>query len=92
MYARILEEPLQDPRLSKIALDRLRSKPSAENAGAVVKFLENSSDPDLKKMATQILKIQNPKGRLFDPAQSPEQQRQVVEEWSRWWKKSQTAP
>lgn len=91
MYARLLTNPSEDPRLAKIALERLRSKPSLENAGLVIAFLEHATDPELKKLATQILRIQNPKGPALDLSQSEEQQRKTIEEWSRWWKKSQPA-
>jgi hypothetical protein len=91
MYIRLLSDREENPEIQKIALKRLHSKPTIETAGAMVAYLQFATDPALKKMATQALKIQNPKGRLIEAKQSPSQQMDIVQEWSRWWQKVQAA-
>lgn len=92
MYARLLLDSSEPASIHKISLERLRTKPTLENAGVIVQFLEVSTDDNLRKMATQILRIQNPKGPIFDAKKSASQQLEVVKQWSQWWKKVRPAP
>lgn len=91
MYFRLLQESTEDQAIQKIALERLRSKPTVETAGVLVEYLKSSPYEDLKKMASQTLRIQNPKGPLFEPKDSFDKKQQAVEEWSRWWQRIRPA-
>jgi hypothetical protein len=92
LYHKMLLDKDEDHEMQATALKRLRSKPSKETAGVMAQFLEKTQDEDFKKMASQILKINNPKGPLYKPNDPPEERAKVVEFWSRWWTQNQHAP
>lgn len=86
LYHAMVRNPSEDPSLKSLAIHRLKRKPSLETAGVMVQFLAESRDEDLKRLAGQILKTQNPKGPLYKPAMSPGEKAKTIDFWNNWWK------
>lgn len=92
LYHKILLDPTAAAEQKTIAMRRLRSKPSKETAGVMTRVLSESIDEDLRKLASQILKISDPKGPIYNPNSPAEERRKVVEYWAKWWTKNQNTP
>lgn len=87
-YIKLALNPSFDPDLQRMVLERLKRKPSLETAGAMVEFLNQSTNEELKRIAGQILKTQNPKGPLYKPNLSASEKNKVFEYWNSWWKQN----
>lgn len=85
LYHKILNETPGDEDFQRLALQRLRTKPAQETAGVVVGLLNRTTNEDLKKIAGQILKSNNPKGPLYNPKASKKDKAKVIQFWNRWW-------
>ncbi len=86
LYHRLLLNPAASPADKHTALSHLRRKPSKETAGVIVELLSNTRDEELRQMATQVLRTQNPKGPLYNPTGSAMERSNAVEYWNNWWK------
>ena len=86
LYHKLVSNPSEDADHVRTALNRLKRKPSPETAGVMVQFLSASRDEDLKRLAGQILKTQNPKGPLYKPSAPAPEKAKVIEYWNNWWK------
>lgn len=92
LYHRLLLNHGEAAAVQRVALRRLKSKPSTETAGVMVQFLQQSRDDDLKRSAAQILKISYPKGPLYNPNASLAERDKAVHFWSDWWAKNHKQP
>lgn len=94
LYEQLAIRESEDMKIRETALKRLKTKPSIESCGTMVQII-NSDDPrneNLKSLATQVLKIQNPSGPLYKSSLPPKSREKVVTFWNQWWKKKQTKP
>jgi hypothetical protein len=91
LYHKLLLQPGADADIQEIALQRLKRKPSVETAGVVIRFLEESTNNDLKREAGVILKLQNPKGPKYNPGAPAAEQEKTLQFWRNWWKQKQSA-
>jgi hypothetical protein len=89
LYHKIVLDKSESSEAKTIAFHRLKSKPSLETAGVMAQYLKEGDDEDYKRTASQILKIQNPKGPLYQPRGPAPERAKVVEFWSEWWAKAQ---
>ncbi|MGZ3722363.1 MAG: hypothetical protein ACXVA9_05505 [Bdellovibrionales bacterium] len=92
LYHKIVLDQGADQEVKAIALKRLRAKPSKETSAVMAKFMAESIDEDFRKTASQILKINFPKGPIYNPNSPPEERKKVVEFWTQWAAKNQNAP
>lgn len=88
MYIRIATNESEDENLRFSALKRLKSKPSKEVAGAMVKILEGSTNDDIRDEAGVILKLNHPKGPKFKSSDSPDDRQKALDFWRNWWQKN----
>jgi len=88
VYHKILNNTGEDGTIQGIAIKRLKRKPSIETAGEMIKFIESSTDDDLKREAGIVLKLQNPKGPKYNPSSSAEEKAKALEFWRNWWKQN----
>jgi hypothetical protein len=72
-----------------LAFRRLKSKPVKETALVMAHYLQIGDNDEFKKIASQILKINDPKGPLFNPTDSPDKRGKAVEYWTHWAAKNQ---
>jgi hypothetical protein len=91
MFNKLAADESEDVSVRTLALKRLRSKPSVETAGAMVKIIESSTNDDLRDDAGVILKLNNPKGPKFKSSDSPEDRQKAIDFWRSWWRQKQTA-
>ena len=83
LYRRIALEPNADPRLTAVAMRRLKRKPSRDTAAIMVEILESTQPDELKVEAAGNLRLQNPKGPKFTRG-NPTEQARVVRYWREW--------
>jgi hypothetical protein len=86
LYHSMVKNPSENTDHVRTAMNRLRRKPSPETAGVMVQFLSASRDDELKRLAGQILKTQNPKGPLYKPSAPTPEKAKVITYWNNWWK------
>ena len=91
LYHRIVLDKNSDPEMIAVALRRLKSKPAKETALVMGQFIRFAPEDDMKRTASQILKINEPKGPLYNLDTSPEEKQKVVDFWSKWWEKNQNS-
>lgn len=89
LYHRLLDTHSEDPEFKQMALKRLRSKPSLETSGVMVRFLKEAEDEELKALAGQVLKAHYPKGPLYKPTLSEKEKAKALEFWNNWWIQNQ---
>lgn len=92
MYIKLATTETEDENVRFIALKRLKSKPSTEVAGAMVKILEGSTNDDIRNEAGVILKLNHPKGPKFKSSDSPEERQKALDFWSQWWRQKSKGP
>ncbi len=92
MYIKLASNEAEDPVIRSLSLTRLKSKPSPETAGAMVKILEESKNDEVKDDAATILKLNNPKGPRYKSSDSPEDKQKALDFWRSWWRQKQNAP
>jgi hypothetical protein len=86
LYHRVVTNPNETAENKRLALNRLKRKPSLETAGVMSQLLNETQDEDLKRVAGQILKTQNPRGPLYKPTMSAAEKAKTIEFWNTWWK------
>jgi hypothetical protein len=86
LYHKMVQNPSETEDNKRLAMNRLKRKPSVETAGVMVTFLSEGRDEDLKRLAGQILKTQNPKGPLYKPSMSAADKAKTIDFWNNWWK------
>ncbi len=86
LYHKMVLNPSEDPENKRTALNRLKRKPSVETAGVMAQVLTEAKDEDMKRIAAQILKTQNPKGPLYKPSMPAGEKAKTIEFWNNWWK------
>lgn len=91
LYHQIVLDRKSDSDMITFALRRLKSKPAKETAVVMAQFIGFAQDDDHKRTASQILKINEPKGPLYNPGSSPGEKQKVIEFWSKWWEKNQNS-
>ncbi len=89
LYHHLVLEAAAGPEVKALAIKRLKGKPAKETALVMAKFLSQSDDEDLKKSASQILKINFSKGPLYNPDGTAEEKHKAVEFWTQWASKNQ---
>lgn len=88
LYHRLVLDRKTEVEIKTLAMKRLKGKPARETALVMAQFLSITDDDDMKRSATQILKINDPKGPLFNPESSDEEKQKVIEFWRNWWAKN----
>jgi hypothetical protein len=91
-YHRILLNKSEPPDMQRLALQRLKGKPAEETMEVMVQFLPQTQDDDLRRLASQILKISHPEGPLYNPNASSDERANTLQYWSRWWAKTHKQP
>jgi hypothetical protein len=91
MYHRLALDEKEDITIRLLAVKRLKSKPSVDTAGVMVKILEESTSDELRDDAAVILKLNNPKGPKFKSSDPPEDRQKALDFWRSWWRQKQTA-
>ena len=92
LYHKFILNKNEDEKIKAIAFKRLRAKPSKETAAVMAQFLAEGDDEIFKKQASQILKINYPKGPIYNPDASPAERAKVVEYWSHYRTEGQKSP
>ncbi len=94
LYAKMVLAADEDTTVKRVVIGRLKTKPTKSTALQMARYLEvggsSKDDEDFKRIATQILKAQNPKGPLYAPSLSMDEKAKVVTYWSSWAQKNQT--
>ncbi len=85
LYHAMVLDPEENTDNKRVALSRLKRKPSVETSGVMVQVLYRSRDEELKRIAGQILKTQNPKGPLYKPSMPIAEKNKTTEYWNNWW-------
>lgn len=85
LYLAMVLDPEENSDNKRVALSRLKRKPSVETAGVMVQVLSQGKDEDLRRIAGQILKTQNPKGPLYKPTMPLAEKNKAIEYWNNWW-------
>lgn len=85
LYHKFLNDSQEDEEIQKMALQRLRTKPSMETSGVVVEFMNRTANEDLKKLCGQILKAGFPKGPLYNPKATAKEKAKTLRFWNNWW-------
>ena len=84
-YHRRLLDPKEDAKIRTHALERMRTKPSWQNIGAEIEFIQTNPPDDMLHDATLALRARNPKGPVFTAGTD---RAPVVKEWTDWWQKN----
>ncbi len=92
MYIKLATNESEDENIRFTALKRMKSKPSVEVAGAMVKILEGSTNDDLRDEAGVILKLNFPKGPKFKSSDSPDDRQKALDFWRNWWQQKNKGP
>lgn len=92
MYIKLAVNENEDESIRFNALKRLKSKPSLEVAGAMVRILEGSTHDDIRNEAGVILKLNFPKGPKFKSGDTPEDRQKALDFWRNWWQQKSKGP
>lgn len=90
MYHKLASNQNEDPDIRTLSIRRLKSKPSLETAGVMVKILEDSTDDDIRDEVAVILKLNNPKGPKWKASDPPEERQKALDFWRSWWRQKQS--
>src|SRR5262249_11398873 len=85
VYLKMAANENEDQQIRHIVLKRLKSKPSTEACGVMVKILEESTNDDIRDDAAVILKLNFPKGPKFKSSDDPEVRQKALDFWKSWW-------
>ncbi len=89
LYHHLVLKVDEDEDIKKIALQRLKARPVKETALAMARYLQVGDNEEFKRVASQILKINQPKGPLYKPTDTATKRNQTVEYWQNWADKNQ---
>ncbi|MGE3680662.1 MAG: hypothetical protein AB7G93_02975 [Bdellovibrionales bacterium] len=85
LYHRLVLALGEDPEIQRLAMLRLKRKPSKETAGVMIQYLESGTDEDLKDQAGAILRLYNPKAPRYRSKAPLAEREKALEFWRSWW-------
>ena len=92
LYRKMVLNQDEDAQIKRTAFQRLRLKPVKTTALTMAKYLQVGDDEDSKRIASQILKTNFPKGPLYKPGDTAASKAKTVQFWTEWAEKNQPTP